>query len=256
MFATSVRVRPCSARCGPRSVGRVDRDDAVVDARRVISCGTACSSVALRALHAPRARRDRRLDAGGHGDGLSSDAAHCRLPDEAEHLAADAALCGLAAGDHADGGGQDRGAEAAEHLRQAVGLWRTRDGPGFEMRLMPGITRSRSSAYFSVTTSTSKASRRLPRRRPRCSPRRCRMRAISTLSLEVGIATRLVPRQVRVADTGQHVGDGIGQHRRLLPARLRHAGDDALVRELAQADAAHAELAEDRARPPAAAAAV
>src|SRR5271169_474562 len=37
----------------------------------------------------------------------------------------------------------------------------------------------------------------------------------------------------------------------LLPARLRHAGDDALVREIAQADAAQAELAEDGARPPA-----
>src|SRR5215469_11282000 len=35
----------------------------------------------------------------------------------------------------------------------------------------------------------------------------------------------------------------------LLPARLRHAGNRALVRELAQADAAEPELAEDRARP-------
>src|SRR5690349_10277164 len=41
----------------------------------------------------------------------------------------------------------------------------------------------------------------------------------------------------------------------LLPAALRHAGDVAVVRELAQADAAHAELAEHRARAAAAAAA-
>src|SRR6476620_5777419 len=40
-----------------------------------------------------------------------------------------------------------------------------------------------------------------------------------------------------------------------LPAALRHAGDVAVVRELAQADAAHAELAEHRARAAAAAAA-
>src|SRR4029078_4869500 len=33
-----------------------------------------------------------------------------------------------------------------------------------------------------------------------------------------------------------------------LPARLRHAGNCALVRELAEADPAEAELAEDRAR--------
>src|SRR5918994_350068 len=38
----------------------------------------------------------------------------------------------------------------------------------------------------------------------------------------------------------------------LLPARLRHAGDRALVRELAQADPAEAELLEHGARPAAA----
>src|SRR5262249_38376458 len=42
------------------------------------------------------------------------------LPDEGEHLAADAALGGLAARDDAGRGGQDRGAEASEHARQAV----------------------------------------------------------------------------------------------------------------------------------------
>src|SRR6187551_1877681 len=40
-----------------------------------------------------------------------------------------------------------------------------------------------------------------------------------------------------------------------LPARLRHARNDALMGELAQADAAQAELAVDRAGPPAAIAA-
>src|SRR6185295_8692603 len=42
----------------------------------------------------------------------------------------------------------------------------------------------------------------------------------------------------------------------LLPARLGHAGDDARVGLLAQADAAQAELAVERARPAAAVAAV
>src|SRR6185437_4561853 len=59
----------------------------------------------------------------------------------------------------------------------------------------------------------------------------------------------LVQRLVGVADAGEHVCDGIGQHRSLLPARLGHAGDRALVRELAQADPAETELAEHRARP-------
>src|SRR5918994_2081503 len=42
------------------------------------------------------------------------------LPDEGDHFAADAALRGLAARDEPGRGGQDRGAETAEHARQAV----------------------------------------------------------------------------------------------------------------------------------------
>src|SRR6185312_2853004 len=67
---------------------------------------------------------------------------------------------------------------------------------------------------------------------------------------------RLVQRRVAVADTGEHVPDWITDHDRSSPARLRHSRDHALVGELAQADAAHPEFAEVRARAPAARAAV
>src|SRR5579875_3049218 len=74
------------------------------------------------------------------------------------------------------------------------------------------------------------------------------MRAISTFIFELGIVTRscsaLLALRMRVSMSAIGSVSTVS----LLPARLRHAGDRALVRELAQADAAQAELAEDRAR--------
>src|SRR5918911_2350205 len=81
------------------------------------------------------------------------------------------------------------------------------------------------------------------------------MRAISCLSRDVGISQRsciaLLAFRIRVSMSAT----GSVSIARLLPARLRHAGDHALVRELPQADPAEAELAEDGARTPAAVAA-
>src|SRR5919206_3820627 len=81
------------------------------------------------------------------------------------------------------------------------------------------------------------------------------MRAISSFRREVGISAcsciALFALRMRVSMSAT----GSVSIARLLPARLRHAGDHALVRELPQADPAEAELAEDRARTPAAIAA-
>src|SRR3954454_10243419 len=81
-----------------------------------------------------------------------------------------------------------------------------------------------------------------------------RMRAISRLSLLDGISTSslaaMMPLRMRVRKSA--MGSVIDMRS---PARLRHAGDVALVRELAQAHPAQAELAVDRARAPAATAA-
>src|SRR3954468_10046283 len=85
-----------------------------------------------------------------------------------------------------------------------------------------------------------------------------RIRAISILSLLAGISTvscdawMALRTRVRKSATGS-VMDMV--QRLLLPAALRHARDVAVMRELAQADAAQAELAEHRARAAAAAAA-
>src|ERR671929_447019 len=80
------------------------------------------------------------------------------------------------------------------------------------------------------------------------------MRAISRLSLLEGMTTSSwaawIPFRIRVRKSA--MGSVIDMRS---PARLRHAGDEALVGQLAQADPAQAELAVDRARATAAAAA-
>src|SRR5215210_6406271 len=81
------------------------------------------------------------------------------------------------------------------------------------------------------------------------------MRAISALKFEAGISTssrsacRPLRMRVRKSAMGSVIDIG-------LPARLREAGNHALVGDLAQADAAEPELAQVRARAAAALAAV
>src|SRR5918912_1702309 len=80
------------------------------------------------------------------------------------------------------------------------------------------------------------------------------MRAISRLSRLDGISTvscaAMIPLRMRVRKSA--IGSVIDMRS---PARLRHAGDEALVRQLAQAYATEPELAVDRPRAPAAPAA-
>src|SRR5919199_61695 len=79
------------------------------------------------------------------------------------------------------------------------------------------------------------------------------MRAISSFKREVGIV--VVACSALLALRMRDSMSATGSVSTRSPARLRHAGDDALVRELAQADPAEAELAEHRARAAAAVAA-
>src|SRR4051794_17589897 len=73
------------------------------------------------------------------------------------------------------------------------------------------------------------------------------MRAISTFRREVGIWTFSCSALLALRMRASMSATGSVNIARL-PARFGHAGDDALVRELAQADPAEAELLEDRAR--------
>src|ERR671935_1753393 len=78
------------------------------------------------------------------------------------------------------------------------------------------------------------------------------MRAISCLRREVGISTRSCIALLALRMRASMSATGSVSIARLLPRALGHAGDHALVRELAQADPAEAELPVDRARAPAA----
>ena len=114
--------------------------------------------------------------------------------------------------------------------------------PGLETRLMPVITRSRPFPYFSSTTSVSKLSP-FTMEKSRMYPSSLRMRAICALRREVGISVRsciaLLALRIRVSMSAI----GSVSILRSSPRALRHAGDDALVGEIAQADPADPELA-------------
>src|SRR3954451_2384958 len=114
MLATSDRVRPCRARCSPRSVGRETRS-------WPSSCLTVMSRC-TRSLSAPRGPLTwttsgsmATVTEAGTGMGLRP-MRLMRSPDVGDDLAADARLAGLVAGHHAVGGGHDRGPHAAEDL--------------------------------------------------------------------------------------------------------------------------------------------
>src|SRR5688572_17826056 len=132
MLAISVRVRPCSARCSARSVGRVTSS-------WPSSCLTSMTR-ALRSSRLPRGPATRTTSGSivtetvsGTGIGFLP-MRDIGLPDLGDDLAADARLARVVAGHHAARRGQDRGAHAAEHLgdvlRVDVGpLARARDAP-------------------------------------------------------------------------------------------------------------------------------
>src|SRR6186997_3689085 len=119
MFATSDRVRPCSARSGPRSVGRVTTR---LSSWRsiVMRIGTCWVSSPSGPLTMIRPGSMAMLTPVGTGMGCLPMRLISALPDDGHDLAADTALGGGAVGDETVRGGQDRGAHSAEHARQAI----------------------------------------------------------------------------------------------------------------------------------------
>src|SRR3954469_11559389 len=117
MFAISERVRPCRARCSPRSVGRVTTTSP--------SFFSTTMSRGLRSSSDPRGPLTRTTSGSIETSTPVGSGIGCfpmRLiapgsPDVGDDLAADARAAGLVAGHHAPRRGQDRGAHAAEHLR-------------------------------------------------------------------------------------------------------------------------------------------
>src|ERR1700756_3464997 len=118
MFATSVRVRPCSERSSPRSVGRVTVTTPS-DCSIFIRVGTCCCSAPSGPVTATRAGSIVTVTPSGIVMGALP-ILLIPLPDEGHNFAADAALLGGAARDEPGRGREDRHAHPAEHARKAV----------------------------------------------------------------------------------------------------------------------------------------
>src|SRR6059036_719740 len=123
MLAIRLRVRPCSARCSPRSVGRVTTTWPS-SSLTVISPLTRSSSSPLGPLTFTRPGSTCTSTPSGTGMGCFP----IRLmgsPDLGHKLAAHMRLARLVAGHHPAGGGDDRGSHAAQDLGDVVGAYVT-----------------------------------------------------------------------------------------------------------------------------------
>ena len=211
----------------------------------------ALGELALGAVDAHELGLDGDGDARGHGDGLPADAAHAHhqtcattSPPTPASRASWPVITPLRRG-------HDRGAHAAEDLGDARCGRRSGAGPGRETRLRPEMAERRSSVYLSVTRMSSPGCSAVGASISKSLDVALLLEDAGHLALEpAGAGSRpswcaaVMP--LRIA--GQEVGDGVGHRHAIYQLALRHAGDVAVVRELAQADAAHAELAVDRAR--------
>src|ERR687896_304291 len=116
MLATRERVRPCSARSSPRSVGR-ETTSVPSSFSIFMRTGTCCVSSPSGPLTVTRPGSTATLTPSGISMGLLP-IRLMALPDETHHFAADALFLGRLARDEAARRGQDRGAHAAEDARQ------------------------------------------------------------------------------------------------------------------------------------------
>src|SRR5215216_7182779 len=118
MFAIRLRVRPCSARSSPRSVGRVTVMTPS-DCSIFMRAGTSCESSPSGPLTITRPGDSDTLTLVGSSMGCLP-IRLMSLPDEAHDFAADSPLFCRARRDQPARRRQDRDAHAAEHARQAV----------------------------------------------------------------------------------------------------------------------------------------
>src|SRR6266480_734326 len=273
MFAISERVRPCSARSSPRSVVRLTTTE--------LSCISPFIPAGTCWFSSPSGpftiTRPGEIDTDTPG-GSSIGCRPIRLtgsPDEADDLAADAALGGGARRDQAVGRGQDCRAHPTEDAREAV-LAGIDAAAGLGDALEIGDHTLAVAAELEVDHERVVSAVLLLVLLARVVILGADDPVVADVALlleeagDVRLQARardlhaLVERAVRVLDPREHVCDWVCLHATrpgfhnlkfacplLLPARFRHARDYALVGEVAQADPAEAELLVDGARPPA-----
>src|SRR3954451_8588514 len=257
MLAMSDRVSPCRARCSPRSVGRLTR-----------SCPSSWSTVMSRLLRSDSAPRGPvtwttsgsivTVTPSGTGMGFLPMRLTTRSPHLGDDLAAHAGAPRLVAGHDAARRRDDRGAHAALDLAdpargRVVALARARD---------PAQAADRRAAVLGVLQrDADELARVVLVGLDEVEAQDVALLAQDARHLPLEVGRRdvhlLVGGDDPVADTGQEVGYRIGLRHteRVLPGRLGHPGDEAVVGQLAQADPAEAELAIHGAGPSAATAA-
>src|SRR6266511_2585369 len=209
MFAISDRVRPCSARSSPRSVGLVTTSSSSLRST-VIRAGICCVSSPSGPLTITRPGSMAMFTPVGTGMGCLPMRLMERLPDEGDDLAADAALRGRSIGDETVRGGQDRGAHAAKHARQAV-LARIDAAAGLGHALEVG---DHALAAAAVLQLDDEVVERLAALDVEVLDVALFLEQAGNLDLELGRGhdDAVLQRLVGVADAGEHVGYGIGQH--------------------------------------------
>src|SRR5215204_6486362 len=208
MFAMRVRVSPCSARSSPRSVGRVTVI-VPLSCSIFIRCGTTWESSPSGPLTITRPGESATFTPAGTSMGCLP-IRLMSLPDEANDLSADAALLSGSAGDHAGRRGEDRRPHPTEHPREPV------------------LARVDAAARLGDPLEVGDDALAVPAE-PQFDDESIEALAVADvvivdvallleqardvhLNARGGHLDRVLQRLVRVADSGEHVGDRIGQH--------------------------------------------
>src|SRR5436189_3092096 len=208
MFAISDRVRPCSARSSPRSVGRVTVMTPS-DCSIFIRAGTSWVSSPSGPLTMTRPGESDTLTLAGSSM-CCFPILDISLPDEAHDFAADSLLFGGARGDEPVRRRHDRDAHPAEHARQAI-LARVDTAAGLGHPLEVGDDPLAASAVLQLDDQGIEALALL----------HVEVRDVALLLEDAGDALLetggrhlgvLVQRLVGVANSGEHVGYWVGQH--------------------------------------------
>src|SRR5437868_4949778 len=208
MFATSVRVRPCSSRSGARSVGRVT---VIVSPSCTIfmRCGTTCWSEPSGPLTATRPGSTWTVTPEGTAMGAFPILLMV-LPDEAHDFAADAPLLRGATGDETGRRGQNGDSHPAQHARETV-LPRVDPAARLRHALQAGDDPLAIAAELEIDDQGIEGFALLDVVVPDVA---LLLQEAGELHLHLRARHRrlLVERLVGVPDAGEHVCDRIGQH--------------------------------------------
>src|SRR3990172_2940847 len=247
-FFTSVRVRPCRPLARRESSGRLTRTSEPATSTLTLGlCGKCIFPFGPSTLMSPSTTETLTFSGIFTGTLPTRDMGLLLLPDGADELAAHLLLACLAVDHHALRRGEDGNAHAVQdardrlagHVAAQAGLRHALDVADCRFTIRAVLQHDGDGPLNAILVPRVVLDVALA------------LQDLGDAHLEAGGRDDhlLVPSRRRVADARQHVANGIGHGHEvsLLPARLDDAGDLALQRTVAEADAAHLELAQERA---------